>query len=77
MRISKEIKELAKEIHKAEHFFVDKKRMDKDHGCIFNKIVDVQNEIRDLSQQMKEVSKQQKYLWQTFEEKKGVHKDAK
>lgn len=30
MKISKEIKELAKEIHKAEHLFVDKK-IGKDH----------------------------------------------
>jgi tRNA G37 N-methylase Trm5 len=96
MKITKEIKELAKEIHKAEHLFVEKK-ISKDHKLedyyyllgsivftklkesidnsnteLFNKLVDVQNEVRALSNQMKEVSKQQKYLWQTLEENKDV-----
>jgi len=96
MKVSKEIKELAKEIHKAEHLFVEKK-ISKDHKLeeyyyllgsivftkleesiknsnveLFNKLVDVQNEVRNLSDQMKEVSKQQKYLWQTLEENKDV-----
>jgi len=94
MKVSKEIKELAKEIHKAEHLFVEKK-ISKDHKLeeyyyllgsivftkleesiknsnveLFNKLVDVQNEVRNLSDQMKEVSKQQKYLWQTLEDLK-------
>ena len=92
MRISKEIKELAKEIHKAEHLFVEKK-INKDHKLedyyyllgsivftelkksvdnsnieLFNKIVDVQKEVRVLSEQMKEVAKQQKYLWQSLQQ---------
>ena len=96
MKVSKEIKELAKEIHKAEHLFVEKK-ISKDHKLedyyyllgsivftklkesvessnieLFNKLVDVQNEVRNLSDQMKEVSKQQKYLWQTLEDKEDV-----
>jgi len=96
MRITKEIKELAKEIHKAEHLFVEKK-ISKDHKLedyyyllgsivftklkesvdnsnteLFNKLVDVQNEVRALSNQMKEVSKQQKYLWQTLEENERI-----
>ena len=105
MRISKDVKELAKEIHEAEHKFVDG-TIDSKHKLeeyyyllgaliwkdikneiglvdigLFNKIVDVQNEIRDfskkISKDMKELSKQQKYLWQTLDDASKQNPEVK